>query len=52
MAMGSVSELEYELLLAHDLGYVNDQDYLAIEPNVQEVKQMLTGLMKKLKADR
>lgn len=52
IAMGSASELEYELLLAHDLGYLSDQDHRAIEPKVQEVKQMLAGLLKKLTADR
>ena len=52
MAMGSASELEYELLLAHDLNYLNDQDHAVIEPKVQEVKRMLAGLLTKLKADR
>ena len=27
IAMGSASELEYHLLLAHDLGFVSDPDY-------------------------
>lgn len=52
MAMGSASELEYELLLAHDLNYLSDQDHAVIEPKVQEVKRMLAGLLTKLKADR
>jgi four helix bundle protein len=52
IAMGSASELEYELLLARDLGYLNSQDHLPLEQNVQEVKQMLSGLLLKLKAGR
>ena len=38
--MGSASELEYQLLLAHDLGYMNDDDYRRLNTGVVEVKQM------------
>jgi four helix bundle protein len=51
IAMGSASELEYHLLLAHDLGYVEHQDYARLEQNVTEVKRMLTGFIHRLKAD-
>jgi four helix bundle protein len=51
IARGSVSELEYHLLLASDLGFltINDYEFLSTEAN--EVKQMLTSFLKKLKAD-
>lgn len=52
IAMGSASETEYHLLLAHDLGYLNDPDYEKLNKDVVEVKQMLTSLIQKLKADR
>jgi four helix bundle protein len=52
IAMGSATELEYHLLLAHDLGIVNDIDYENLSKETIEVKQMLTSLIKKLKADR
>jgi four helix bundle protein len=52
IVMGSASELEYELLLARDLGYLNSQNHLSLEQSIQEVKQMLSGLLIKLKADR
>jgi len=52
IAMGSASELEYELVLTRDLGYLNSQDHLPLEQSIQEVKQMLSGLLLKLKADR
>ncbi|MCX5884713.1 MAG: four helix bundle protein [Proteobacteria bacterium] len=52
IAMGSASELEYHLLLAHDLDLlkVSDHDRLSIE--VRDVKRMLTSFIQKLRADR
>jgi four helix bundle protein len=52
IAMGSATELEYHLLLSHDLGILNDFDYEKLSKNTVEVKQMLTSFIKKLKADR
>jgi four helix bundle protein len=52
IAMGSASELEYHLLLAHDLGILNDADFEHLTKETTEVKQMLTSFIKKLKADR
>ena len=52
IAIGSASELEYHLLLAHDLGFVSDPDYERLNNQTTEVKQMLTAFIKKLKADR
>lgn len=51
IAIGSASELEYHLLLAHDLKLLNThlQDHLSSD--VMEVKRMLTSLIKKLKAE-
>jgi four helix bundle protein len=51
IAMGSASEMEYHLLLAHDLGFVSDPDYARLNNQTTEVKQMLTSFIKKLKAD-
>jgi four helix bundle protein len=50
-AMGSASELEYHLLLGHDLGLLEAADYEALTTQTIEVKRMLTGLIQKLKAD-
>jgi len=52
IAMGSASELEYHLLLAHDLEFLSDPDYERLNNKTTEVKQMLTSFIKKLKADR
>ena len=51
IAMGSASELEYHLLLAHDLGLLTAETHLQLEAQTIEVKRMLTGLTKKLTAD-
>lgn len=50
IAMGSASELQYHLLLARDLGLLNDLDYERLSQETTEVKQMLTSFIKKLKA--
>jgi four helix bundle protein len=52
IAMGSASELEYHLLLAHDLGFLNDADYHPLAHEVVEVKRMLASLIQKVKSDR
>ena len=51
IAMGSASELEYQLLLAHDLKLLETSLYERLTSDVAEVKRMLTSLIKKLKAD-
>ncbi len=52
MGMGSASELEYYLLLTHDLGILKTSDYEHLNDEVCEVKRMLTSFIQKLKADR
>lgn len=52
IAMGSASELEYHLLLAHELELLDEQGYKLLENNVTEVKRMLSTFIRKLKADR
>jgi four helix bundle protein len=51
IAMGSASELEYQLLLSHDLGLVSESDHQVLASQATEVKRMLTALLQKLKAD-
>ena len=51
ITMGSASELEYHLLLAHDLGFIAENDYRSTDQDVTEVKRMLTGFVQRLKAD-
>ena len=51
IAMGSASEVEYQLLLAHDLDYLKTEDYQQLQIEIIEIKRMMTGFVKKLKAD-
>ena len=44
IAMGSTSELEYHLLLARDLGYLDAEDYQRLSQEAGEVKRMLSTL--------
>jgi four helix bundle protein len=49
IAMGSGSELEYQLLLAHDLFYIPAADYARLQQELVETKRMLNGLLQKLR---
>jgi four helix bundle protein len=49
ISMGSASEVEYQLLLAHDLGYLEQETYAELHEKVIEVKRMLAGFIKTLK---
>ena len=50
IATGSASELEYQLLFAHDIGLLASADHEKAERDVVEVKRMLSALLKKLKS--
>ena len=50
MALGSASELEYQLLLAHDLQYLKNLEFERLTAQAIEVKRMLSSLMLKVKA--
>ena len=49
MAMGSASEFEYQLILARDLQYLNDQKYESLQGSLVELKKMLNSFIQKLK---
>jgi len=44
IALGSASETEYYLLLARDLGLMQDAEYACLTEQVEEVKRMLATL--------
>ena len=48
IAMGSASELEYQLLLSRDLGYLVPEIYEQLSQRVVETKKMLSGFMQYL----
>jgi four helix bundle protein len=51
IAMGSASELEYHILLAHDLELLKTADYQRLSAEAVEVKRMLASLLQKLRAE-
>jgi four helix bundle protein len=52
ISMGSASELEYHLLLAHDLSLLKTEKYTSLVEEVCEGKRMLTSFIIKLRAER
>ena len=51
IAFGSASELEYHLILAHDLQMIELDTFDQLSSQVTEVKKMLSGFLDKLTAD-
>ena len=49
IAMGSASETEYLILLAHDLKYLTDYQYAELIDTTIRVKKMLTALLKNIR---
>jgi len=49
IAMGSASELDYLLLLAADLGFLEEEQYRTRVSELNRVRRMLTGLYKSIK---
>jgi four helix bundle protein len=48
IAAGSASETEYQLLLARDLGYLNQPTYQELDTQINEVKRMLNAFIQRL----
>ena len=48
--MGSASEVQYNLLLARDLRFLNDSEFEQLENDTIAVKRMLATLIKRLSA--
>jgi four helix bundle protein len=51
MAIGSASEVEYLLLLARDLRYVDAAEFGNLEEQVIEVRRMLIGFLRRLQSE-
>jgi four helix bundle protein len=49
-AMGSANELEYHLLLTHDLKIIDTSLYKKLADEVSEIKKMLASFIRKLRA--
>lgn len=51
VAFGSTSELEYQVILAKDLAFINDETFNTLSKNVTEIKRMLWSLLQKVNTD-
>jgi four helix bundle protein len=49
IAMGSASELTYQVMLAKDLNLIPSEHYLVLERDLTEIRKMLAGLLKRLR---
>lgn len=49
ISRGSAKEVEYLLLLAKDLGYINDEIYKELSTKCETILKMLNGLIKSIK---
>jgi four helix bundle protein len=49
IASGSASELEYHLLLACELKFLQTEEHNSLAANVREVKRMLSSLIQRLR---
>lgn len=50
-SMGSASEVEYLLLLSHELGYLADEVFKSLSGDVRKIKRMLAAFIRTLKTD-
>jgi four helix bundle protein len=50
VALGSANELEYQLLLGHDLGHLPAPEFEILSGQADQLKRMLTGLSGRLQA--
>ena len=52
IASGSGSELDYEVLLAKDLGYMDESTYHSFHEDLSRLRKMLCALLQKVDGDR
>jgi four helix bundle protein len=45
ISMGSASEIEYHLMLAHDLGLLPDPEYQRLDSRAVELKRMISSFI-------
>ncbi|MEX1186357.1 MAG: four helix bundle protein [Gemmatimonadaceae bacterium] len=50
ISLGSLSELEYHLLAGRDVGAISTSDHRSLSSQVEEVRMMLHGLVRKLES--
>ena len=51
IAIGSASEVEYQLILSKDLGYISEAQHCQCNNSILEIRKMLISLYYKIKKD-
>jgi len=46
ISLGSAAELDTQLIIAKDLGFINEKEFIKISENLDSVSKMLSGLIK------
>lgn len=49
IALGSAAELDYQILLAHELEYIDHTTFARMKDEIDQVKKMLSSFIRKLK---
>lgn len=49
IARGSASELEYQLILSHDLGYLSDANFIELNTELNEIQKMIYSFIRNIK---
>jgi four helix bundle protein len=49
MAIGSAYEVDYQLLLAKDLAYIDAENYLLVSKKIDTLKRQLASLLQKVR---
>ena len=49
ISLGSSNEIDYQILLEKDLGYISQEQYELLENQIGEIKAMLIGFVSKLR---
>jgi len=50
LSRGSLDETKYHLLLAKDLGYITEKEYVDLINNADQIGRMINGLIKYLRS--
>jgi four helix bundle protein len=51
IGLASAAELHYHLIFSQDIGLISTPEFKMLEERVVEVKRMLSGFIRRLKAD-
>ena len=49
IALGSASEIQYQIILSADLNYITREEEAKLTPAIEEIKKMLTAFILKIK---